>query len=132
MIVTAARAWLGTPFLHQGAVRGVGCDCLGLLRGVWRDVAGADEPEAIPAYRADWHLSTPDLMADALARHLSPVERAEPGDILAFRLNGTVRHCAILATPETMIHAWSGGSVVETAVGNQWTRRLAGAHRFNI
>lgn len=33
-IVAAARQWLGTPYRHQASVRGVGCDCLGLIRGV--------------------------------------------------------------------------------------------------
>jgi len=35
-VVAAARAWLGTPYRHRASVRGAGCDCLGLLRGVWR------------------------------------------------------------------------------------------------
>ena len=51
--VAEARRWIGTPYLHQASVRGAGCDCLGLLRGVWRAVYGS-EPEAVPAYTADW------------------------------------------------------------------------------
>ena len=46
-IVEAARAWLGTPYHHQASLRGVGCDCLGLVRGVWRELYGP-EPEAAP------------------------------------------------------------------------------------
>ena len=52
-IVEKARIWLNTPYLHQASRRGAGCDCLGLLRGVWRDHLGA-EPESIPAYTEDW------------------------------------------------------------------------------
>lgn len=52
-VVAAARAWLGTPYHDQASLRGVGCDCLGLARGVWRDVIG-DEPFAIPPYSRDW------------------------------------------------------------------------------
>ena len=51
-IVAEARAWIGTPYRHQGSLKGIGCDCLGLVRGVWRAVAGA-EPEAVPAYAPD-------------------------------------------------------------------------------
>ncbi|MEM9842167.1 MAG: peptidase P60, partial [Pseudomonadota bacterium] len=36
-VIEAARAWLGTPYRHQASRRGVGADCLGLIRGVWRD-----------------------------------------------------------------------------------------------
>ena len=42
-----ARRWLGTPYRHQASRMGVGCDCLGLVRGVWRSLYGA-EPEATP------------------------------------------------------------------------------------
>jgi NlpC/P60 family putative phage cell wall peptidase len=47
-IVAAARGWLGTPYHHQASVKGVGCDCLGLIRGLWRELLG-DEPETLPA-----------------------------------------------------------------------------------
>jgi NlpC/P60 family putative phage cell wall peptidase len=35
-IVVATRDWIGTPYQHQASLKGVGCDCLGLVRGVWR------------------------------------------------------------------------------------------------
>jgi NlpC/P60 family putative phage cell wall peptidase len=67
-IVTAARAWLGTPYRHQAATLGAGCDCVGLLRGVWRTLYGK-EPPPLPPYRADWR----DLRhADELAALVSP------------------------------------------------------------
>src|SRR5690242_12458263 len=43
-IIAEARAFIGTPYRHQASLKGVGCDCLGLVRGVWRAVYG-DEPE---------------------------------------------------------------------------------------
>jgi len=51
-VVSVARDWVGTPYVHQSSVRGAGTDCLGLLRGVWRKVLGG-EPEAVPAYSMD-------------------------------------------------------------------------------
>ncbi len=56
-IVAEATSWLGTPYRHQASLKGVGCDCLGLLRGVWRAFHG-DEPEAMPAYTPDWAEAT--------------------------------------------------------------------------
>ncbi len=35
-VVAIARDWIGTPYVHQASAQGAGCDCLGLLRGVWR------------------------------------------------------------------------------------------------
>ena len=46
-IIAAARGWIGTPYRHQASLKGVGADCLGLVRGVWREVMG-DEPEPPP------------------------------------------------------------------------------------
>ena len=48
-IVAIVRAWCGTPYRHQASRKGVGCDCLGLVRGVYRELHGAD-PAVIPAY----------------------------------------------------------------------------------
>jgi cell wall-associated NlpC family hydrolase len=42
----------GTPYVHQASARGAGTDCLGLLRGEWREVLGR-EPEHVPAYSMD-------------------------------------------------------------------------------
>ena len=83
-----ARLWLGTPYRHQASLRGVGCDCLGLLRGVWRGLYGA-EPETVPPYAASWAESAPpgtDPLTAAAARHLVPVAGATPGpgDVLLF------------------------------------------------
>lgn len=133
-IVTAARAWIGTPYHHQASVRGAGCDCLGLVRGVYRDVTGLD-PETPPAYSRDWAEARGlETMLDAAARHLNPVALAEaaPGNILIFRLrvDTVAKHAAILATPQTMIHAIEGVCACEVSFGPWWRRRLAAVFEF--
>lgn len=85
-VVEAARGWIGTPYVHQQATKAAGCDCLGLLRGVWREVLG-EEPEAVPAYSMDW--SEPqgeERLWRAAGRHLRAKarDRAAPGDVLLF------------------------------------------------
>lgn len=42
LVIAAARCWLGTPYHDQASLCGVGCDCLGLARGVWRDAVGSE------------------------------------------------------------------------------------------
>ncbi len=133
-IVAAARAWIGTPYHHQASLRGVGCDCLGLVRGVWRDLYGQDA-EAPPPYSRDWAEATGiETMLAAAERHLVPVApgKAQPGDVLVFRLRpGCVaKHAAILATATTMIHASEGSPAAEVAVTPWWHRRLAAAFAF--
>ena len=137
-IVARARAWIGTPYRHQASCRGAGTDCLGLLRGLWRETIGA-EPEAVPAYAADWSEAgrSEDLLA-AAARHLEPIEMATaaPGDVLVLRMRdgGLAKHVGILARSgrgdPTLIHAYSGRGVVESPLTPAWARRIAGAFRF--
>src|SRR4051812_1881115 len=68
-IVAEARAWIGTRYRHQASLKGVGCDCLGLVRGVWRACIG-EEPERPPPYAPDWaEAKGEDTLADAAFRH---------------------------------------------------------------
>ncbi|OWJ78959.1 peptidase [Haematobacter genomosp. 1] len=72
-VVAAARLWLGTPYRHQASCRGAGADCLGLIRGVWRDLCGP-EPEAPPAYTPDWgETGRQEVLWSAATRHLIPL-----------------------------------------------------------
>jgi len=133
-IVDAARAWLGTPYHHQASLRSVGCDCLGLVRGVWRDVLG-EEPEAPPPYSPHWAESLgQETLAAAAMRHLLPVSRGEerPGDVLLFRWRAHLpaKHCAILSAPERIIHAHDGAAVAEVAFTPWWRRHLSRAFSF--
>ncbi|MGA4554295.1 NlpC/P60 family protein [Methylorubrum aminovorans] len=139
-IVAEARAWAGTPYRHQASLKGVGCDCLGLLRGVWREVLGP-EPEEAPPYAASWAesaLAGGDPLLDAARRHLVPIAepptayRPRAGDVLlfAFRANLPAKHCAIATGLAAMIHAHDGASVTEVALTPWWRRHLAHAFRF--
>jgi len=136
-IVAAARRWIGTPYLHQASCIGVGCDCLGLVRGIWREVMGA-EPERPQAYTPDWAEATgEERMLAAAARYLVPVKgEALAGDVLLFRMvePGPAKHAAILSSDGLedgrMIHAYSGHAVCETRLGPAWARRLAAVFRF--
>jgi NlpC/P60 family putative phage cell wall peptidase len=133
-VLHEARLWLGTPYQHQASLCGVGCDCLGLVRGVWRALHGA-EPEAPPPYRPDWaELGGRELLAQALGRWLIPLDpaTARPGDVLLFRMAPDVpaKHCAILSAEDRMIHAYWGRACVESWLGRWWRERLAAAFRF--
>jgi NlpC/P60 family putative phage cell wall peptidase len=100
VILAEARDWIGTPYMHQASAKGAGCDCLGLVRGVWRALYGA-EPEATPAYTPDWaERAGAETLLDAARRHMCEIAIAEaaPGDVLLFRMHpqAPVKHCAIL------------------------------------
>lgn len=133
-IVAAARRWIGTPYHHQASLRGAGCDCLGLVRGVWRDLYGT-EPEAAAPYTPDWgEVGGTEHLLEAAARHMTPVplEGIRPGDLLLFRLrpNTVAKHVALLSGPRHMIHARSGDEVREVALTVGWWTRAAAAFAF--
>jgi len=136
-VVVAARGWIGTPYVHQAARKGAGCDCLGLLRGVWLEVVG-QEPEAIPAYSMDW--SEPqgeERLWQAALRHLSAKSLTDeaPGDVLLFRMrSGAVaKHLGIVTKvgPQArFIHAYSGHGVTESPLSQPWRRRIVARFEF--
>lgn len=133
-VVAVARAWLGTPYHHQASLRGIGCDCLGLVRGVYREATGR-EAEAPEPYSGDWAEATGrEAMLAAARRHLGEVDAATmlPGDVLIFRLRAgaVAKHAAILVGPQAMIHAQDGVAVSEVPLTPWWRRRIAGVFRF--
>ena len=132
-----ARGWVGTPYVHQGSVRGAGADCLGLLRGVWREMF-AGEPEVIPAYTPDWSEPQRDeVLWRAARRNLveKSVGEVASGDVILFRMRaGSVaKHLGIVgcgAPAATFIHAYSGHGVVESPLSEPWRRRIVAAFQF--
>lgn len=131
-IVQTARAWLGTPYVHQASVKGAGCDCLGLLRGVWRELHG-EEPEAAPPYSPDWaEAKGEETLYLALSRHFREIGTVSlvPGDIALFRMNprGPAKHCGIVAEKEgrqTLIHARQNKRVSEEPLSPFWKKKVA-------
>jgi NlpC/P60 family putative phage cell wall peptidase len=136
-IMRVARDWIGTPYLHQASLKGAGCDCLGLLRGVWRELEGA-EPQAIPAYSPDWAEATgEETLYAGLARHAHeiPREKVAPGDVALFRIivRGPAKHCGIVAERNgqpTLIHARQNKRVSEEPFSAFWKKKLAYAFRI--
>lgn len=133
--LTEARRWLGTPYRHQASLRGVACDCLGLVRGVWRELYGP-EPEAVPAYSPDWaERGGEEILLAAARRRLIelPLELARPGDVLLFRMSASApaKHCGVLSALDgpapQLIHAYWGRAVVESWMGDWWLRRRVAA-----
>lgn len=133
-LVREARDWIGTPYLHRASCKGHGADCLGLVRGVWRAVLGA-EPQGLPAYAPDWaEASRTEQMMQAAGRHMRTVALGDitPGDVLLFRWRAHLpaKHAAILVSADRMVHAHDGAAVAEVFLAHWWRRHLAGAFAF--
>lgn len=136
-VLALARSWLGTPYRHQASCKGAGTDCLGLLRGIWREIHGV-EPRQVPAYTADWAEPTgQEVLMEAARDILRPVAMAEamPGDVLLFRMRpgAVAKHLGILSQTgpaAEFIHAYSGHGVVTSPLSGPWARKIAAVFRF--
>jgi len=136
-VLAEARRWIGTPYHHQASTLGAGCDCVGLIRGVWRAIYGA-EPEALPPYTADWGDTTSrETVLEVARRHLHPlpVRLAGPGDVVVFRIrDGRIaKHAGILSDNDMFIHSWDGAKVVcEVSLSDWWRERIVAAFAYPL
>ena len=133
-VIAVARSWLGTPYHDQASLRGVGCDCLGLARGIWREVV-RPEPFPIPSYSRDWGETGPHEVLANGARQMMPevpVQLAGPGALVLFRMmpRAIAKHVGILTGPVTFLHAYERLGVIEEPLTPTWRRRIAFAFLF--
>lgn len=133
-VLAEAESWIGTPYRHQASLKGVGCDCLGLLRGIWRALHG-EEPEIAPPYAPDWAEAGGDeTLLAAATRHLIalPLADARPGDVVLFRWRAGLpfKHCAIVGPGDALIHAHEGACVTRAPWQGVWRRQAGAAFAF--
>ena len=133
-VVAIARTWMGTPYHHQASRKGVGADCLGLVRGVFVELYGHDA-ECPPHYSRDWaEASGVETMLEGARRHLVEIatDKAAAGDVVVFRWRPSlpVKHAAILSAPDRMIHAAEHCLAAEVSYAGWWRRHLAAAFSF--
>ena len=133
-VITAARDWLGTPYHDQASMKGVGCDCLGLARGIWREVVGS-ETLPVPPYSRDWgEAGTREVLADSAARVMIRIDPTDagPGAVVLFRMRAgaIVKHVGILTGPDSFIHSYERLGVIEEPLTTAWRRRIAFAFLF--
>lgn len=130
-VVQEALTWLGTPWHHQGRVKGAGVDCAMLLAECY-EAAGLTtrvEPEPYPQ---DWHLHQgEELFQQEVERHAAKVDRTPlPGDIVLYRFGRTASHGAIVVAWPQVIHAYLRGAgevILDDAENNRdLSRRFAG------
>lgn len=131
-VVAEARTWIGTPFVHQGRLKGVGVDCVGVVIGVAHALGISDFD--IVSYPM---LPDSQMMGRILAEHLDPVSSKSllPGDILWLRFMGEPQHVAIITglSPLTVVHSFAGARTprcLEQPLDGLWWRRVAGCYRY--
>lgn len=145
IIVIKAREWIGTKFLHRGRLKkdinhDGGCDCLGLVIGVLKelniDINFMDDIFYRPIIRTN-------ILVDNIEKYLNKKDQNNPeeGDIALFRL-GKVddklppQHLGIINVMNenfTLIHTHAKiGKVVEHLLDNEWKGKICGLFTINL
>jgi cell wall-associated NlpC family hydrolase len=131
-IIEEARTWLGTPFKHQGRMKNVGVDCLGLLIGV---AAALDLRSRTGQSLADLdslgygHFPDEAALRAGLASALWPVGELSAGCIVLMKIEGRTQHLGIVGNYEegelSLIHAYAPHrKVVEHRLSEDWRGRI--------
>jgi len=134
VMIDEARAWIGTPFVHQGRTKGRAVDCLGLMIAVAKAAGFADND-------FDEHRYGPcpisKNMGAGIAEHMNrlPAKDARPGDWLWITYGIEPTHLAMLTEQGTIIHARPASGkgtsrVVEHRLTPQYRAKARAAWRF--
>lgn len=142
-VVDEARAWIGTPWHHQAAVKGVGSDCIGLLLGVAGALGLVEAGDSIlhdERLRSYGREPLPHLLLAACDDYMNhiPIAAAGLGDVLLLRVPrgqypqhfGIASELGADGFPSRMIHstAASPRQVVENRIDAHWRARILRAY----
>lgn len=132
-VVREARSWKETPFHHQGRMKGVGVDCVGVVIKVAQDLG-------LTTFDADGYGTIPN------GRHLRqgctdnmdpiPTDEIRPGDVLLMRWERFPQHLAVVTEGHGVrglgvVHSYSQiGKCIEHGLSQDWLDRVVQAYRL--
>jgi len=134
-VILEARSWLGTPFSHQGRVKGEKVDCIGIVVEVGRamDIVDLTGVEKYNGYSRLPYLHT---LRHACDEYFIKIRRSEvePGDILMMGYGRDLEgHLAIMSIDDKFIHASclrAVNKVCEQTIDQKWEQRVMGCYRY--
>lgn len=131
-VLRQARGWLGTPWRHQGRLRGEGVDCVGVVVGV-AHALGLSTYD-LSNYR---RLPVGDELMRLCDTHMQrlPLADMQPADVLLMRINRVEpQHLGIVGDHPhglSLIHASVGyRKCVEHRLDDPWRARIVAAYRL--
>lgn len=128
-VAAEARQWIGTPFQHAQHCKGKGCDCIGLVIGVFQALGCLPPNYITPAYSRQWHAHKNEevLLGAALGMGFieKPGVQPEVGDLLVFKFGRVISHAGICVSETEFVHAYQDmGRVVMQPLRGDLKNRL--------
>lgn len=114
-VVAEALTWVGTPYLHQGYVKGKqgGVDCAMILVGVYEPLGLLPKGIDPRPYPMQWNLHRDaERYLDWFKAYAKKVDRPQPGDIALYKFGRTVSHSAIVLPNDVIVHAFRDAGMV--------------------
>lgn len=132
-VVAAARAELGTPWMHQARLSGVAVDCAGLV------IVTAKRLGLVPLAWdiADYGRLPDGTLLQRCDEHMQRISAMELGAVLVVAITGQPQHMGIVGDYRhggwSMIHAASNarpGRVIETRLMFHRSQKLQAIYRL--
>jgi cell wall-associated NlpC family hydrolase len=135
-----ANAYVGLPWADKGRARS-GCDCWGLARIVYADLAGIDLPSYDEAYASAAELAEIEAIVteEVAGATWSRIADPRPLDLVLFRRGRARSHVGLVVEAPLMLHMdgddcakignWRGGAFERRLIGFYRHRDMAGATR---
>ncbi len=113
-VVNVARSWVGTKYLSNAMVKGVGTDCAMLLLAVYREAGIVPEDFSPEAYSPQWHLHRGEEKYLEVVLKFAKEFDGPPlvGDVVMFKVGRLFAHAGIVVEWPTIIHARGDSKVV--------------------
>lgn len=105
-VVAEAATWIGTPYHHQGRVKGVGVDCAMLLCDVYYTCGIIPYIDPRP-YPMDWmeHRSN-EVFLEWVEQYGTVTQAPAAGDVVMFRFGRCFSHGGIMLNDRELIHSY--------------------------
>jgi cell wall-associated NlpC family hydrolase len=118
-IITEARLWKGTRWMHGQALRGVGTDCIQFLISIAKKFMLVPQDYKPPAYTRDYALHNDvSLMKQEISKFCFEVKDMQSGDIILYKVGKCASHAGIYVGGNKVIHSHIKQGVIEDELRN--------------
>jgi len=121
LLESQVESWLGTPYRHMAAQRGIAVDCVHFIENICKDVGIIREIKGHGEYRQDWYKTRDDAIINTIEWYITDYlcdgvesvttkslgfDRPFPGDLLCYRIHSPViNHVGMAMEKGMVVHA---------------------------